>query len=644
MISRMKKFNLFFTSEPSEILKKLQKAGVVEIEQLPENFEFKNLKVEKIEIEENIRKINFLKNVLKRVEKKEFSGKIVLTEKEEREIVENFPLDKYFEYFSSLLKEIERREKINHRIENLIEEILPLKELDINFSDLFSLKNFSFLLFSLSKKIKIPSEIEEVAIDKVGETEKENIYLMIFPKEKKEKIEEFVREIKGKQIFVRRWNRRPKEIIEKLEEIKKKNTVEKEKIEKKLEKIKEIKYRIFVLYDYFSTILNYLDAKEKLGISKFVKGFSGWIKEKDIKYFKNFVKENLPESYLYISDPSPEENIPIDLENPKVIQPFEVVTDLYGRPVYRNIDPTGPLSLFFAISFAFCLTDAGYGLILIILSLLFMKKFKLFPTFLKFFKLLLYSGIATFLFGMITGGWFGDLLSRTSENSILRKTLGSLVILNPLESGNNAFMFLAWALVIGYVQIIWGLILNLYNSLRRYGIKNSGEAITLLLIQVLVAVVILNVIKGKGIPIFYIILLGGCFLYLMISKAKTQKGLMMKLFWAFYGVYSVIASNLLGDVLSYSRLFGLGLTTGVLALVVNEMVFMAKGIPFAGIIIAPLLFIIGHFGNLAINLLGGYVHTSRLQYLEFFTKFFEGGGKPFSPLREARHYTYLKKT
>ena len=96
--------------------------------------------------------------------------------------------------------------------------------------------------------------------------------------------------------------------------------------------------------------------------------------------------------------------------------------------------------------------------------------------------------------------------------------------------------------------------------------------------------------------------------------------------------------------MSYSRLFGLGLTTGVLALVVNEMVFMAKGIPFAGIIIASIIFIIGHFGNLAINLLGGYVHTSRLQYLEFFTKFFEGGGKPFSPLREARHYTYLKKT
>jgi len=118
---------------------------------------------------------------------------------------------------------------------------------------------------------------------------------------------------------------------------------------------------------------------------------------------------------------------------------------------------------------------------------------------------------------------------------------------------------------------------------------------------------------------------------------------MMKAFWAFYSVYTIVASNLLGDILSYSRLFGLGLTTAVLALVVNQIVFMAKGIPFIGIPVAAVIFLIGHFGNLAINLLGGYVHTSRLQYLEFFTKFYKSGGRPFTPFSERRVYTYLEK-
>jgi V/A-type H+-transporting ATPase subunit I len=140
-----------------------------------------------------------------------------------------------------------------------------------------------------------------------------------------------------------------------------------------------------------------------------------------------------------------------------------------------------------------------------------------------------------------------------------------------------------------------------------------------------------------------VFLLISAFLFLMLIKAKEQKGIVMKLFWAFYGAYNVIAGNLLGDILSYSRLFGLGLTTAVLGLVVNEMAFMSKGIPYAGYIIAVILLIVGHIGNLAINLLGSYVHTSRLQYLEFFTKFFESGGRQFRPFSPIRKYTYISK-
>ncbi|MGC8976626.1 MAG: V-type ATPase 116kDa subunit family protein, partial [Candidatus Ratteibacteria bacterium] len=373
----------------------------------------------------------------------------------------------------------------------------------------------------------------------------------------------------------------------------------------------------------------------------FVKGIKGWVRENDIDILKKTVFEVLPESHLIFEDPEEGENVPILLENNKFIEPFEIVTDLYGRPTYKNIDPTGPLSLFFAFSFGFCLTDAGYGLLLVIISLILTKKFRFLPNFVKFLRLLFLCGISTIIIGSLTGGWFGDTLYKLPDIFII-KFLKNFVLLNPLEGGNKAMLFLLIAIIFGYIQIIWGLILNLYIYLKRFPLKYCGEAITLLLIQILVPFITIGYLKTKIFlkgPFFVLIL---CFLYLMSEKAKTQKEIMLKGFWAIYGVYSVIAGNLLGDVLSYSRLFGLGLTTSILGLVVNQMVLMVKNIPYVGIFISFFVFIIGHFGNLMINLLGSYVHTSRLQYLEFFTKFFEGGGRFFKPFKEVRFYT-LKK-
>ncbi|MCM8803773.1 MAG: hypothetical protein NC833_00770, partial [Candidatus Omnitrophica bacterium] len=329
-------------------------------------------------------------------------------------------------------------------------------------------------------------------------------------------------------------------------------------------------------------------------------------------------------------------------ENSKLIEPFEVVTDLYGRPIYKNIDPTGPLSIFFAISFGFCLTDAGYGILLIIISSLLMRKFRFLPNFIKFLRLLLICGISTLIIGALTGGWFGDILYKLPDNLSIIKFLKKFVVLNPLESGDKSILFLSLALGFGYIQIIWGLILNLYTQLKRFPLKYCGEAISLLLIQIIVGIIIVGYLKTKillKIPLYILLL---CFLYFMIEKARAQKEFILKGFWAIYGTYSVIAGNILGDVLSYSRLFGLGLTTSVLALVVNQMVLMVKNIPFIGVFISIIIFILGHIGNLMINLLGSYVHSSRLQYLEFFTKFFEGGGRVFKPFKEIRIYTFKK--
>jgi V/A-type H+-transporting ATPase subunit I len=641
MISRVKKFTIFFLGDESKLLEKLQKLGIVEIENIP--FEgFKRKKLSKEEIEENIRKLEFLKNILIEVGEKKPTERIIIDENEEKEIVESFPLQNIYKKTFEIFREIERRKKIIQRIERLKEEIIPFLDTEIIFSEIFSLSNFSFFVFSLSQKIKLEEVPEDLHLEKIGKFQKENLYIVIFRKNKREIAENFIKDIKGEILYVRNWNKKIREIFEKLERVKEKNERIILELKSKISEIKRNKKEILVCYDHYRNIYEFVSAKEKLGISKFVKGIRGWISEKNIEIFKRTVSEILPESHIIIQEPEEGDNVPIILENNRFIEPFEVVTDLYGRPVYKNIDPTGPLSFFFAISFGFCLTDAGYGLLLILISLTLMKKFRFLPNFVKFLKLLLICGISTFIIGTLTGGWFGDAIYKIPESISFIKHLKKFVILNPLESGNKAILFLLIALAFGYIQIVWGLILNLYIQIKKYPLKYCGEAISLLLIQLIVGIIVFGYIKMKILikPLIYILLL--CFLYLMYEKAKTQKEFMLKGFWAIYGAYSVISGNLLGDILSYSRLFGLGLTTSVLGLVINQMVSMAKNIPIIGIFISFLIFFVGHFGNLVINLLGSYVHTSRLQYLEFFTKFFESGGRFFTPFKEVRNYTIIK--
>jgi len=644
----MKKFSIFFSGEQGHVLEKLQNESMVEIGALPETFGFEKILTDKTRIEEKIARLEFLKGVVKKVEGKDFSGRILLSGEEERDVVEKFPLEEIYGRFLKISGEVERREKLAARISTLKNELETISLLEIIPSDLFSLRNFSFLLFGLDKKSQyFPEDMDGVTAEKAGEKGNQVFWMAVFPGEMKKKVLADVERRKGKILNIRRWNKKPVDIISKLDRVFENNCRLREKAEREMEDILRYKNRIFVYYDHISSVLNYVLAQQRLGSSKFVKGFAGWIKAKDVARFEKFIKEHIPEAFLHTQDPAPGENVPISFENTRLVEPFEVVTDLYGRPAYRNIDPTGHLSLFFAVSFAFCITDAGYGLILILLALLLMKKFRLMPAFAKFMKLLLYSGIATLLMGIITGSWFGDLLKRLPESFLPARALKGLVILDPLGGGNKAFIFLGWAIIIGYIQIVWGLVLNLYNSVKETGLKKSGEAVSLLSIQLLAGILIAVIAAGhkRDMSPYFIrvpaVLLGLSFLYLMQAKAREQKGIVMKLFWAFYGAYNVMASNLLGDILSYSRLFGLGLTTAVLGLVVNEMVFMSTGIPYAGYIIAAVLFIGGHLGNLAINLLGGYVHTSRLQYLEFFTKFFESGGKEFNPLKKTRKYTCI---
>ena len=260
-----------------------------------------------------------------------------------------------------------------------------------------------------------------------------------------------------------------------------------------------------------------------------------------------------------------------------------------------------------------------------------------------------FSGLATIVVGVITGSCFGDLLERVPF-SPLKRLWGTIAVLNPVKNADDMMKFFYFALLFGYVQISFGVLLKLMRGIKDYGIaglKNFAP----FLIQLGLPLWILAFLAKKGtLPISF---LGGFFfsslsfllilalVFVIFRQCVEQKGIFMKLFWSVYSVYGMVVGNLLSDTLSYSRLFALGMTTALLAIVMNQLVSLVLPIPYLGLVLGIVIFCFGHLFNLAINTLGAYVHTSRLQYLEFFTKFYEAGGKAFKPFRIERKYTII---
>jgi V/A-type H+-transporting ATPase subunit I len=373
----------------------------------------------------------------------------------------------------------------------------------------------------------------------------------------------------------------------------------------------------------------------------------GWIRKIDSLKLKHSLEKKFPVA-VYLSMPQAKEDIPVVLENKPILRPFEIVTQLYGLPPYRGIDPTGFLSLFFVLSFALCLTDAGYGLILSLACLFILKKIKLSDNAKRFFQLFFLSGIFTVIVGALAGGWFGNLLDKLPP--YLVKIKNNLMLFDPLK---ESLKFLVLVLVLGYIQITFGIFLKIISLIKEkdfFGL--FFNQIPTFLIQIVLFLLVLVSLKilPKQIINLMILFFVLAVILIIFYHFSAQKNFALKIFWSLYGIYSIITGNFLADTLSFSRLFALGLTTGLLATAINEIIFIIMNILsslkisflIAGFF-AIILFVLGHLLNLAINLLGAYVHTSRLQYLEYFSKFFETGGRPFRPFRKEFVFTELIK-
>jgi len=307
--------------------------------------------------------------------------------------------------------------------------------------------------------------------------------------------------------------------------------------------------------------------------------------------------------------------MPVILDNPEVIKPFEVVTTLYGLPRPGGIDPTSYLAPFFFVFVGLCISEAGYGLVMALLSLLYLKKAEPKGGTKLFMTLLLYLGISNMIFGTLFGGWFGFPIK-------------PLVLIDPIA---DPIPYLILSLALGFIQVMLSTFLSLVKDFRE-GNKVTAIAVKggwLLLLPSLLFYFLL-----KQPPLLGILSLVGAAGIVFFSS--PSRNILARFFNGLYALYGI--TSYFSDTLSYSRILALGLSTGVIAMVVNSLVQIAWGFPIIGWIIGILIFAGGHLFNLAIGLLGGFVHSMRLQFVEFFGRFYEAGGKPFQPVKLVNKY------
>lgn len=411
---------------------------------------------------------------------------------------------------------------------------------------------------------------------------------------------------------------------------------------------------IAFLKDYLTLRTDKYKVLDKVSVDDSVFVISGYIPETKAEGLKNKLESKF-DTAVNLSDVDNEsDEVPVAVHNNKLGMTMESITNMYAFPSHKDIDPSFIMTTFYYLLFGLMLGDAGYGLVMTFLCLFVKFKYKPEPRKRATVNYGLGCGLSTTFWGAMQNSWFGDLPKwianglKSNEPTDFIST-HHLYWFDPLQ---NTTRFLLLCFFIGILHLILANCINLYK-MSKQGMAFEGffEVVPILLILVGIIPVINSYIGGGALaeipstqpidnminaaaPVLYILLIIGAIGVvvgpaIVRIKQKSSVGKVLGgLGGGLYGLYNA-ASGYLGDILSYARLLALGLCTGVIASVINQLAATPGGGNWFLFII---IFIIGHTINLGINLIGAYVHTNRLQYVEFFSKFYEGGGKPFTPL------------
>ena len=653
-IVKMSKFDLVvFAEQRAKVLKKLQKfkeVNFVDIELYDENGELSKDAVEGVtkyvnneeltHIDERLYQLSNAISLIKKYDERKTRLRDVIHGNENYTFDElakkvlsydwkkvSSELNKIGTQYSQIKSEISKKYM-------RYDEIDLWERLDVNPKELKNLKKVNIFLGTVPIKLKGTfidgiSELDKTYYEELKIVKDEVYYLVIssIDESEKEKLAETFRNssftVENLDIDAVPQDYK-NELQKEISELKK----EKRRLKAQIKTYSEDLTDLQAVYEYMQNKKLRIVESEKLAQTENTILIKGWIPTEKVSEFEKVVKDEAGDNYyLTFTDADRDDaTVPIKLKNGKVASTFENLTGMYAYPRYNEIDPTPLFTPFYILFFGMMGADVGYGLVLLLATMFVLKVVNLSSQMRKSIKFFFYLSFSVIFWGLLYGSYFGATIP------------GMWRLVDPASQYND---LLIGSILFGVVHIFVGLAIKAYMLIRD---GKSLEAVydVLFWYMALIGGMLFLIFKLMNLSAvvanvsMWVMIAGMA--GIVLTGGREAKGVGAKLGGGLYSLYGI--SSYVGDFVSYSRLMALGLSGGFIASAINMIAGMISG-SWVGMIFIPVILIAGHLFNMFLSFLGAYVHTSRLMYVEYFGKFYEGGGKPFKDFRTENKYINL---
>lgn len=647
-IVKMSNFGLFtFDSDRDKLLHELQKFGYVHFTDLKEQsayleegLETLDVPLEVSEIEEKIQNVKFAMDLLKRYDDREtgvkamIKGKNSFTFEELEKKVAQFDYEPIIGKFRELTRKIDMINQEELKEKAAMEELRPWKNLnydvrlfrDFQFSEVFTGTIPKKLMDSLKDAL---ATLEETYLETLSEGKDETYVVGLTSKREKEEFIDILRNHSFTTVNLsisgspEEEMKKKKESLEKLKEEKKKLQAEIKSNAGHLARFEEV-------YEYLLNLRLRYAAENNFLRTGSVNVIEGFIPTDKAEAFRKAVEKTQEGAYyLELEEAKSEDvSVPILLKNGKFAEAFESLTTMYSLPTYNGVDPTPLFAPFFFAFFGMMIGDWGYGILLLLGTGVVLKIANLEKGQELMMKFLFYLSFSTIIWGLIFGSFFGYPFPGFS-------------LINPAEEYNKLLIV---SIAFGGIHLFYALGIKAYLAFRDGKPLDALYDVGFWYMALMGGIVYLLSMVLGSLPqmvatVSLVVMIIGM-VGIILTGGRENESVVGKLAGGMYSLYGI--SSYIGDFVSYSRLMALALSGGFIATAINMMVEMLFGLGIPGIIGGVVVFVVGQAFNLFLSALSAYVHTSRLTYVEFFGKFYDGGGKPFKLFRNKSKYINIE--
>ena len=415
---------------------------------------------------------------------------------------------------------------------------------------------------------------------------------------------------------------------------------EQERVREEVQGLAQRREEVLALLGYWERVQRRTEAIDRVGFLERVAVIKGYVRRRDLPRVARYLDRQPGVAAVY-EEPAPqeEEEVPVSLRTGKLFAPAQFLVRMFGLPGYFSFDPSPYLMFSFLVFFGICFGDAAYGLVQVALALWLARKVWDYVSLRQMFLLFAYAGVATFVVGVLTGSWFSTLWQPQylGEGNPLQRIKEATALFEPLD---KPVLALVVTLALGVANQLWAVVLRMYGDLRRRDyaavVFDGGLWLVFLPGLVLAVTAVLVTEEPAWVLRVGLWMLSVSGVGLVLTQGRREKGLAVKAVTGVVSLYGILGTygttSFIGDVLSYSRLLALGLTTTIVGMSFNIVAGLLKG-PLGWWGFVPVV-LFGHTFNFLISILGGFVHSARLIFVEFFGRFYSGGAPAFVPFGE----------